>query len=170
MTQFLRQERCSAPFAWQRNKGILFYFTSNSASKIRFPHWCRGRVFHLSTNSIQYSQCCQFPLWKALKEGQEELCKACGQGKENTVADQGEDCPPRGTRTSRQQPVCQNISVHCCIWSLSSRDAGVDAWQWELDAPPPPPSHSWDSPPGTGEGKKPLELTEMSHHLNGTPG
>jgi len=40
-----------------------------------------------------------------------------------------------GTRTSRQQPVWQNVSVRCRIWSLSSWDAGVDTWQWEPDGP-----------------------------------
>ena len=47
-TQFWRHYPILAPFAWQRNKAILFYFTQNSVSKIWFGIMHRAQAFGIS--------------------------------------------------------------------------------------------------------------------------
>ena len=44
-TQFLRHDPSVSSFAWQSNKAILFYFTKNSVSEIRFGTGARRPSF-----------------------------------------------------------------------------------------------------------------------------
>lgn len=155
-----------SPFAWQRNKGILFYLTPNSASKSQFRIGAEAEFSTSAPRASGMVSIASSRSEKALKEVTRGIRQSLWPRQREHSSRSGERTARQGgTRLSQQQPGWQSASVCCRIWSLSSRDAGVDTRQSEPGGPLTTACQGLDTThrhPGTlpqgqgeGEGEKP---------------